>query len=170
MSGAPLKRVTLGRVSGLLGVKGWIKVHSYTEPRESIVGFERWIVRDRDVERDMEVEAGRRQGRTVVAKLRGVDDRDEARALIGAEIAVAREDLPPCEPGEYYWADLESLDVRTPAGEELGRVDFLFSTGEHDVMVVKGERERLIPFVRERVVREVDLDLGVIIVDWDPSY
>lgn len=170
MSGAPRQQVLLGRVSGVMGVKGWIKVHSYTDPRESIVGFERWILRDAKGETPAEVEAGRRQGRTVVAKIRGVDDRDEAQALVGADIAVAREDLPPCEPGEYYWTDLEGLDVRTVDEERLGRVDFLFSTGEHDVMVVEGERERLIPFVLERIVREVDLDRGVIIVDWDPSY
>ena len=170
MSGAPLKRVTLGRISGLMGVKGWIKIHSYTEPRENIVAFERWIVSNSDGERFVEVETGRRQGRTIVAKLRGVDDRDEARAFIGAEIAVAREDLPLCESGEYYWTDLEGLEVRTVAGESLGRVNFLFSTGEHDVMVVVGERERLIPFVLERFVCAVDLGDGVIIVDWDPSY
>lgn len=170
MSGAPQKQVVLGRVSGLMGVKGWIKVHSYTEPRESIVAFKHWILRDEGVESRVEVETGRRQGRTVVAKLQGIDDRDEARELIGAEIAVAREDLPPCEPGEYYWTDLEGLEVRTLAEEALGRVDFLFSTGDHDVMVVAGERERMIPFVRERIVREVDLERGVITVDWDPSY
>ena len=105
-----------------------------------------------------------------MAKLQGVDDCDEARALIGTEIAVAREDLPACGPGEYYWADLEGLDVRTLSDETLGCVDFLFGTGDHDVMVVAGTRERMIPFVQGRIVHKVDLDCGVIIVDWDPSY
>ncbi len=170
MSRAPQKRVCLGRITGLMGVKGWVKVHSYTEPRESIVDFERWILSTVDAERLVDVETGRRQGRTVVAKLEGVDDREQARELIGMEISVNRSDLPACQPGEYYWADLEGLDVRTLADEELGRVDFLFGTGHHDVMVVAGDRERLIPFVRERVVRKVDLDNGLIVVDWDPSY
>ena len=170
MSGTPKKQVTLGRVSGVMGVKGWVKIHSYTEPRESIVDFKRWILSGPDLEGPVEVETGKRQGRTVVAKLRGIDDRDQARALIGADIAVERSELPPCGPGEYYWADLEGLDVRTLADEELGRVDFLFGTGEHDVMVVAGDRERLIPFVLDKIVRTVDLDEGVIVVDWDPSY
>ena len=170
MSGTPGRQVTLGRVSGLMGVKGWIKVHSYTEPREGIVGFARWILRDSGGERTVDVQAGRRQGRTVVAKLRGIDDREQARALIGAAIAVARADLPACAPGEYYWTDLEGLAVRTLADEALGQVQWLFTTGAHDVMVVAGERERMIPFVQDKVVREVDLERGVITVDWDPNH
>lgn len=170
MSGTPGRQVTLGRVSGLMGVKGWIKVHSYTEPREGIVGFTRWILRDSGGERTVDVQAGRRQGRAVVAKLRGIDDREQARALIGAAIAVARADLPACAPGEYYWTDLEGLAVRTLADEALGQVQWLFATGEHDVMVVAGERERMIPFVQDKVVREVDLERGVITVDWDPDH
>ena len=170
MSGEPTRQVVLGRVSGLLGVKGWIKVFSYTHPRENIVGFSRWMLRSDDVRDDVEVEAGELRGRTVVAKLQGFDDQDRARALIGAEIAVPRGDLPPCDPGEYYWADLEGLRVCTLAGEELGRIDGLFSTGMHDIMVVEGERQRLIPFVLKRIVRTVDLEGGLVIVDWDPGY
>ena len=160
----------MGRVSGLLGVKGWIKVFSYTHPRENIVGFSRWVLFHDDVLDDVVVESGELRGRTVVAKLRGIDDRDQARALVGAEITVPRTDLPPCDAGEYYWADLEGLRVCTLAGEELGLIDGLFSTGAHDIIVVEGERQRLIPFVLERVVQKVDLDGGLVVVDWDSDY
>ena len=170
MSGAPSRLVTLGRVSGVVGVKGWIKVHSHTEPRENIVDFDSWILRHDGEDLRVTVEEGRRQGNNVVAKLEGIDDRDQARDMIGAEIAVERDALPPPEPGEYYWTDLEGLAVRNAAGESLGRVSYLFSTGEHDVMVLTGDRERLIPFVLERIVREVDLDAGVIVVDWDADF
>ena len=170
MSGGRSKPVVLGRVTGAMGVKGWIKVHSYTHPREGIVDFSRWTLRRGDLRNEVEVETGRLQGRAVAAKLRGVDDREQAGALMGAEIVVARSDLPPCEPGEYYWADLEGLRVHTVAGDELGRIDCLFSTGAHDILVVLGERQRMIPFVRERVVHEVDLDGGRVVVDWDPNY
>ena len=170
MSARQAKSVVLGRVTGLLGVKGWIKVHSYTEPRENIVTYRRWTLRQGSARAAMQVENGRVQGRTVVAKLLGIDDRDQAGTLIGAEIAVDRADLAPCKPGEYYWADLEGLGVRTVAGDDLGRIDYLFSTGVHDVLVVSGERQRLIPFVQEKIVRAVDLDGGVIVVDWDAEY
>jgi 16S rRNA processing protein RimM len=164
------KLVTLGRISGTYGVRGWVKVHSYTEPRANIVGFAAWIVRQRGGERTVEVEDGRAQGANVVAKLRGVDDRDEARELIGAEVAVERSALPKCEPGEYYWTDLEGLAVVTPAGEALGTVDHLLATGGHDVLVLAGRPRRMIPFVRGAVIRSVDLETGVIVADWSAEF
>lgn len=170
MSGARRKLVTLGRVNGLLGVKGWLKIYSYTDPRDSIVGFSTWVLRTGDDEQTVELEDGRKHGRTVVVKLKAIDDRDQAEALVGADIAVERDALAPCDPGEYYWTDLEGSTVVTAQGESLGRLDHLFETGGHDVMVVIGDRRRLIPFVQEKVVREVRLEQHIIVVDWDPTF
>ena len=170
MSGAPRKLVTLGRVNGLLGVKGWLKIYSYTDPRDSIVGFSTWVLRTGADEQTVELEDGRKHGRTVVVKLKAIDDRDQAEALVGADIAVERDALAPCDPGEYYWTDLEGSTVVTAQGESLGRLDHLFETGGHDVMVVIGDRRRLIPFVQEKVVREVRLEQHIIVVDWDPTF
>jgi 16S rRNA processing protein RimM len=170
VSGTPRQLVILGRVSGLFGVKGWVKIHSYTDPRDGIADFERWILRAGNDEQTVELQEGRNHGRTVIAKLRGVDDRDQAIELVGAEIGVERAALAPCDPGEYYWTDLEGMDVVTTEGQTLGRLDHLFETGGHDVMVVAGDRQRLIPFVRDKVVQEVKLEQRVIIVDWDPTY
>jgi 16S rRNA processing protein RimM len=164
------KQVTLGRISGVFGVKGWVKVHSFTDPRDNVVGFRSWLVRSHGACRRFEVEAGHRQGAGVVAKLRDVDDPEEARELIGADILVERQELPPCAAGEYYWTDLEGLEVRTTEGQVLGTVDHLISTAGHDVLVLTGDRERLIPFVIGRVIREVDLDAGRIVADWSPDY
>ena len=100
---SPDRLVTLGRISGVYGVRGWVKVHSYTEPRDNVVGFASWTIRSAGGERTVEVEDGRAHGSNVVAKLRGVDDRDAARELIGSDIAVERSALPACEAGEYYW-------------------------------------------------------------------
>lgn len=163
-------RIVLGRVTGLFGVKGWVKVFSDTDPREGIVKYSPWLLKQGGDWRSIKVEAGQRQGKTVVAKLAGINDRDAAAALIGAEIAVPRDRLPPAAPGEVYWADLEGLAVRTESGIELGMVSHLIETGANDVLVVKGDRERLIPFVREQVIRNIDLDQGVLIVDWDPDF
>lgn len=159
----------LGRVTGLFGVKGWMKVYSYTEPRENVVGFDEWILEHAGALRRFEVEAGKRSGKHVIAKLRGVDDRDEARRWLGAEISVEREAMPELAPGEYYWVDLEGLAVRNTRGELLGEVDHLMATGANDVLVLSGGPDRLIPFA-PGTVREVDIAGGVIVVDWESSF
>jgi 16S rRNA processing protein RimM len=118
----------------------------------------------------MQVEAAQRQGPALIVKLSGVCDRDQASALVGSEIAVHRRDLPEPEADRFYWSDLEGLTVRTLDGQSLGRVERLFETGANDVLVVRGERERLLPFAYGTVVRQVDLNAGEIRVDWDPDF
>jgi 16S rRNA processing protein RimM len=169
VSATTRKLVTLGRITGVYGVKGWVKVRSHTEPRENIVGFDVWTVRRRGMDSTMEVEEGRAHGAGVVAKLRGVEDRDAARALIGADIAVERAALPDCKAGEYYWADLEGLEVVTPAGNRVGIVDHLIATPAHDVLVLAGSPQRMIPFVTGEVIRTVDLAAGRIVASWPPD-
>jgi len=170
MPKAPSELVTLGRISGLYGVRGWVRVFSHTDPREGIVRYSPWYLRLGGEWRPVRVAEGRRHGKGVVARLEGCDDRDQAARLMGAEIAVRREQLPPLPPGEYYWTDLEGLRVVTREGVELGTVARLMETGANDVLVVRGERERLIPYLPERVVLEVDLEGGLIRVDWDPDF
>lgn len=170
--GGEPRLVTLGRVTGAYGLQGWIKVHSDTAPRENIASYGHLYLREKGGGwRRWKLSNGRRQGRLVVLKLRGCNDRDQAEALTGAEIAVARDQLPVLsEPGDYYWIDLQGLMVENLQGVDLGRVDHLFETGANDVMVVRGDRERLIPFIWEQVVRQVDLREGRILVDWDPDF
>lgn len=158
--------VVLGRVTGLYGVRGWVKVFSETEPRENILRYAPWYVGDEL----REVAEGRRHGKGLVARLEGCGDRDAAAALIGREIAIRRDQLPPPSPNEFYWADLEGLAVRTLDGQSLGAVSHLFATGANDVLVVRGDRERLLPFVWEQVIHEVDFDARLIRVDWDPEF
>lgn len=160
----------VGRISGLYGVRGWLKVYSYTEPRENIVEYSPWLIGRENHWRSVEVEEGRAQGKGVVAKLAGCDDRDAAALLVGQDIAIRRDQLQAPQAGEYYWADLEGLRVVTLEGVELGVVDHLFETGANDVVVVRGERERLLPFVQGDVIRRIDLQAGVMEVDWDPEF
>lgn len=163
--------VTLGRISGAHGIQGWVKVHSDTSPRENIVRYSPWELHWPGRHEQRKVKAGRCQGKAVVAKLEGCNDRDAAEALVGAEIAIPRSLLPETTvAGEYYWADLEGLSVRTVDGVDLGHIEQLFETGANDVIVVQGERERLVPYIWEQVVRDVDLEAGVMLVDWDPDF
>jgi 16S rRNA processing protein RimM len=170
VSGAHGRLIKLGRIVGLHGVRGWIKVHSDTRPRENIFKYRTWYVGRDGAWREIALLAGRPSGKGLVAQLAEVTDRDQARELIGAEIAVPAADLPPPEPGEVYWWQLEGLRVENLAGIELGVIQSLFETGANDVMVVvQGDMERLIPYVPQ-VVREVDLDTGVMRVDWEADF
>ncbi|MEW8508621.1 MAG: ribosome maturation factor RimM [Candidatus Thiodiazotropha sp.] len=162
--------IIMGRVSGLFGVRGWLKVYSHTSPKEGITRYKEWYLRQAGDWRRYRVVTGHRQGRGVVAQLQGIDDRDLAAPLVNCEIAVQREQLPALQSGEYYWTDLQGLRVVNLEGVELGVVSHLFETGANDVLVVRGERERLIPYTRGLAIREVDLERERILVDWDPEF
>ena len=166
--------ITVGTVGAPYGVKGWVKIQSHTEIPGNILDYDPWYLRPEkagDAEwREVPVEAAREHGKGIVAKFAGCDDRDAAALMRGQLIAVRREQLPAPQEGEYYWVDLVGLRVETLDGTDLGVVDHLMATGANDVLVVKGERQRLIPFVMDHVVREVDLDAGVIRVDWQADY
>jgi 16S rRNA processing protein RimM len=162
------RMVVLGRIAGVYGVRGWVHVHSETDPIENILRYRPWHVgKGGQVREPLE---GKRHGKGLVALLDGCGDRDQAAALVGAEIAVPRDRLPPPSADEFYWFDLEGLTVTTTEGAELGRVDHLFATGANDVICVRGERERLIPFVWGDVVKDVDFVLRRLLVDWDPDF
>ncbi|HEX5340802.1 MAG TPA: ribosome maturation factor RimM [Gammaproteobacteria bacterium] len=164
------RRVVIGKVTALFGVKGWVKLLSWTDPREDIVNYPSWQMKLDGEWCDRDLAEGRPQGKTIIARLEGITDRDQAVALIGAEIAIRRDQLPPVKPGEYYWDDLIGMEVRLTDGRSLGRVEAMMETGANDVLVVKGEHQRLIPFIREQVVREVDMEAGLIRVDWDADF
>ena len=166
--------ITMGRITGLYGVKGWVKVFSETEPREGISKYSEWLVKRPHGWQRFAVESGRKQGKNVVVKLAGIDDRDMAATLSGCEIAVTRDQFALAKPGEYYWLDLEGLKVTTIDGVELGIVDHLLETGANDVLVVREEggetREHLIPYLPGQVVTDIDLQHKRMIVDWDPEF
>ncbi len=159
----------LGRVSGLFGVRGWIKVYSHTSPKENILSHPFWYLYREGEWQEYKLKQGKIHGKGIVAALEGVTDRDQAAALNGAEIAIPRDRLPEIPADEYYWCDLEGKRVVNLEGIELGRVDYLFETGANDVMVVKGDSQRLLPFIAQ-VIRDVDLDGDLITVDWDADF
>ncbi len=164
------RRAVLGRIGGAHGVRGWLKVRPFTEAPTTLLRFPRWLLGRDGRWREFSLAEGRSQGSALIVRLEGVADRDAAQALRGCEVAVWRAELPALGEDEYYWSDLEGLAVVTVQGEELGVVDRLFATGANDVMVVRGGRERLIPFVLGEVVLRVDLQGGRVEVDWDPEF
>lgn len=161
--------VVMGRVTGLFGVRGWVKVHSHTREKADLLRYRRWLLKTSSGWREHEVAEGREHGAGLVARLAGFEDRDQAATLVGLDIGIYASDLPALPAGEYYWAQLEGLRVLNEQGVELGRVSHLFETGANDVIVVRAERERLIPYIRG-VVKKVDIAAGEIHVDWDADF
>ncbi|MBS0556360.1 MAG: ribosome maturation factor RimM [Proteobacteria bacterium] len=162
--------LTVGKIVGLHGVGGWLKIESYTQPRLAIFAYRPWRIALGAAQVEVASAQGHEQGKGVVAKLPDCHDRDAAARWIGATIEVPRSALPKAKRGQVYWADLEGLDVFTVEGVALGKVSHLFSTGANDVLVVQGDRERLIPYVTGQFVKKVDLDAGRITVDWDVDF
>lgn len=165
------KRILIGKIMGAFGVRGEVKILSHTAPETALLRYQPWTLRDaRGREWQVTGAKGRAGSKGVVASIPDIQDRDAAEALRGVEIHVPRSALPAPKPGEYYWVDLQGLRVETVEGVPLGHIDHVFSTGANDVICVRGERERLIPFIQPDVVRQVDFEAGLMVVDWDPEF
>jgi len=160
-----------GHISGVFGVKGWVKIFSNTHPRENILRYSPWLLQKNNEITEIKVKSGQRHGNSVVAELEGIADRDAAAMLMGSEILILRGQLPKPDDGEYYWTDLVGLQVETQTGVKLGKVDSLLETGANDVLVVvDGDTERLIPFLQPQTVLKIDLAGKLMVVDWDPEF
>lgn len=158
--------VELGRVVGAFGIKGWVRLRSYTDPPEGILRYRQWHIGGRE----WKVVEGRGQPEGVVAALEGLQDRDAAAALRGAVVEVPRSALPKPKRGEFYWTDVLGSEVVSTTGAKLGTLASVTSNGAQDVMVVTGEVERLIPFVVGPIVQNVDPVAKKITVEWDPKW
>ena len=137
---------------------------------DNITRYNPWCLRLGDDWQRFHVSAGKRHGKTVIAKLQGVDVRDQAGCLIGADVAISPDQLRAVPEGEFYWAQLIGLRVVNMKGELLGVVDHVFDTRAHDVLVLSGESELLIPFVQDKIIKSVSLDKGRIVADWEPTW
>ncbi|WP_150912647.1 ribosome maturation factor RimM [Marinobacter halotolerans] len=170
------QETVIGQITSVFGVKGWLKVYSYTDPKDGILDYQNWILVHNGKRISAKLEEGRRQGQGIVVRLKGIDDRDVARTYCGADITVPTTELPELPEGEFYWHQLEGLTAYTVDGQCLGLVDHMIETGANDVLVVRAtdasidQRERLIPYLPDQVVKQVSLAESTITVDWDPEF
>jgi len=169
--------IVVGRLGAVYGIKGWLKVNSFTEDPESIFGYTPWFIQQKGLWREVRLNSWKRHNNGLICKLDGVDSREDAQALTGFDIAVQSEILPELPQGEFYWRDLIGCTVVTTKGYQLGTVTELMETGSNDVLVVKanandafGMKERLIPFIDEQVITNINLPARLIEVDWDPGF
>jgi len=164
------KQLVVGKIASPFGVRGWTKVVSYTDPLEGLLERQQWRLTQRGNALAYTVVEGKTHGRFLIVKFDGIDDRDEVAKLTNALVVVEREELPDTDDESFYWADLIGLQVMTTDGLCLGEVDRMMETGANDVVVVSGERERLIPWIRDSVIKSVNLGERTITVDWDADF
>ena len=162
--------IHVGKISGVFGVKGWVKVFSYTDVREDILDYAPWLLKKANAIKNIDVVDGGLHGNAVIAKLDGIDDRDAAAALMGFDIFISPDQLPEPDEGEYYWSDLIGLSVVNQEGIELGKISSLMETGANDVVIIDGEKQHCIPFLQGHTILNIDLEKGLMLVDWDADF
>lgn len=170
-------QITLGKVGAVYGIKGWLRIHSFTDEPDAILDYFPWSLKLGNNKRTVDVTDWRKHNKGLVVKVDGIDDRDDAQALVGSEILINESSLPALSQGDYYWRDLIGMAVVTTKGYDLGVVADLLETGANDVLVVKAnlndgfsKKERLIPYLLEQVIESVSIENKQICVDWDPGF
>ena len=169
-------RVTLGRLGKTHGIKGWLRLYSYTDPALNITEYRSFFASHEQWQQELVMDQVQEQGSKLIAHFEGYDNPEAAQQLVGAELQVDTDALPELESDEFYWHQLSGLTVINTDGQVLGRVDHLLETGANDVLVVQAtetsvdEHERLIPYLRDTVVKKIDLDSGEIEVEWGVDY
>ena len=163
------KIIVIGKLGKPFGIKGWLKLHSYTDPADNIFQYTPWLMKIRDEWHEVSWEQFKITQNLLTVKFAQFATPEDAKSLTNGEIAVIRQQLPPLKNDEYYWSDLAKLQVCTATGITLGNIEYLFAAGSHPVVVVKGKREYLIPFVSPQVIKKIDLQQKMMIVDWDPE-
>lgn len=168
--------VTMARIGRIYGIKGWLKLISYTDPKDNILDFRHMQAKIAGRWQKIEMDQIKIHGKGLIAHFVGYDDPEVAKQLTGVELAVSTQDLPELDEEEFYWHELEGMQVKTVSGQLLGTVEKMLATGANDVLVVQASegsidtRERLIPYLPGRVVREVSRAQRCISVDWEPDY
>jgi 16S rRNA processing protein RimM len=155
-----------GKVGAPHGVKGWVKVFSYTQPIDNLIHYQPWQLEIKNTRHPAQITHHQIHGDSILVGFEGITDRDQAAKLTHAAVIIARSSLPPLNSGEYYWHDLVGLEVTNLTGFIFGHITRLLSTGANDVMFIKGKKEYCLPYVSGTVVKNVDLTTKQMLVDW----
>ena len=164
------KNLILGRVGGVYGVRGWVKITSYTRPKANILSYSPLLMKVDKKWQEIEIEDSQQRSDRLLVKIKGIDSPEDARKYVHCDLAVSRDQLPPLAEGEYYWHDLIGLEVFNQDKINIGRIKNIVETGANDVMVITsgdtGKRRILIPLIMDIFVKRVDLIAGTVDVDW----
>lgn len=160
------KIIVVGKCGAPQGLKGAVKVYSQTVPMENILQYQPWLIQIKGQWQPVKIQQTQIHPQFIAVQFEGVNDRDQAQSFTHALLGVLREQLPDLPNGEYYWTDLEGLEVRNLDGFVFGKITRLIETGANDVMFIKGNKEYCLPYLKDRVIKEIDLKAGKMLVDW----
>ncbi|MGP1931688.1 MAG: ribosome maturation factor RimM [Arsenophonus sp. ET-DL9-MAG3] len=173
----PVKPVVLGKIGSSYGIRGWLKIFSYTENSKNIFEYQPWFIQRLGQWQLVKLESWKQHNKNSIIKIKYIDDKNAANLITNYKIIIDSSKLPPLKSNEYYWKDLIDCHVLTTKGYSLGCVKNLIKTGVNDVLVIKanikdffGIKERLIPFIYEKIVKNVNFTIKIIEVDWDPNF
>ncbi|MFP3029531.1 MAG: ribosome maturation factor RimM [Arsenophonus sp.] len=170
--------IALGKLGSAYGIRGWLRIFSFTEYTEDIFKYQPWFIqRAGQWWQQLELEGWKHHNQDIIIKIKHIDDRNAANLMTNYKIIIDSEQLPELEDNEYYWKDLIGCQVITTKGYSFGYVQNLMETGSNDVLIIKANlkdafdiKERLIPFLDEQIIKNIDLTSKTIEVDWDPSF
>ena len=163
------KKLLVGKINGFFGLQGWVKVFSYTSPRSNILNYSPWAIKFEDIFQEIDVIKGREQSKTIVAHIKGIDNREDSQKFIGKDVYIDKDQLPELKEGKYYWHELIGFKVINKNQENLGVVDYFVETGANDVLVVRGKKEHWIPYIEPFLI-SIDSQNKEILVDWDKDF
>jgi 16S rRNA processing protein RimM len=163
------KRLLIGQINGLFGVQGWVKIFSHSYPRKNILTYKPWHIKVDGVWTTLEFVKGRVQGKTIVAQLKAVDNREVAQNYIGTDLYIEKSQLPKLRKGEYYWDELIGLEVSNTNSVVLGKIAYMVDTGANNVMVINGKKEHWVPYIKPFLI-SIDMNTKKILVDWDEDF
>lgn len=170
----PVNPIVIGKIKRAYGVRGWVKIVSFTDKSENIFCYAPWLVFLKNQWKLIRLECWKSIKEKYIVKISGVSNREMAMLLTNSNLIIGETQLPFLCNNEYYWKDIIGCTVITVQGNDLGCVDYIIETIAHDVLVVKLFKQNfvktkncLIPFIYNRIIKNVNLIKNVIVVDWN---
>lgn len=164
------KYIVIGRIGSTYGVKGWLKLQSFTESQSDIFDYQPWYFNTKGQWTVFDCDDTKASAERLLIHVKGYDSPELAKQLTGIELATTRSQLPKLPEGEFYWHDLIGLDVYTTEQVLLGSVVNIISNAAHPLLEIKGEKQHLVPLLFDKFILEVDLSKNKVIADWDPEF
>lgn len=161
--------IIIGSFGKTFGVRGWIKINSFTSPKRNIIDFKPWLIQKNNSWEEICIESSKEHSNNIIVKLSNCNSPEEAQNFTNAKIAIWQKQLPKLQTNEYYWIDIIGLKVINLQEVVLGVVQDLMATGANDVLIVTGDRKRLIPYI-SNIILSVDLAKKIIQVDWERDF